>query len=313
MGYLMKTTSILLVALLVLVMMFGFVGCQPTDEPAGSSSDNGPADPITFTFMTYNVRVQVSNDADKRVPYDTVKDRAPLILQHIADADPDVLCIQEWTGNHTMEVAPSLEEQYEILVFQRGDFFESCAILYKKDRFELISTEHFWLSETPEEPSKSWDADYPRIYASALLRDKLSNKTFRAGTTHLDLATVARGKQRKMVVDHTANSAEPAIVCGDFNFDARHDLYLYCINTLNDCRTLVTNATTTASYNGYNVDGQILDADGAVKNGYGYPIDQIFVKRDAFTVHSYSVLNYLIDGKFSSDHFPIVVELSIND
>jgi DNA-directed RNA polymerase subunit beta' len=57
---------------------------------------------------------------------------------------------------------------------------------------------------------------------------------------------------------------------------------------------------------------QILDADGNVKDGYGYPIDQIFVKRNAFTVHSYDVLNYLIDGKFSSDHFPIVVELSLN-
>jgi endonuclease/exonuclease/phosphatase family metal-dependent hydrolase len=177
----------------------------------------------------------------------------------------------------------------------------------------LVESGQYWLSETPDEPSFSWDASYPRIYAYALLRDKKTDKTIRVGTTHLELNIEALGKQRKMVVDYTAQSQEPAIVCGDFNFYALSKLYLYCINNLNDCRTLCPTATTTASYNGYNLATEkVLDADGNVKDGYGYPIDQIFVKRNAFTVHSYDVLNYLIDGKFSSDHFPVVVELSLN-
>lgn len=324
MGYFMKTTSILLVALLVLIMMFGFVGCQPVADNGDSSASASPSDgnisdgdvaePEVFTFklMSFNMRVQVGKTSDKRVEYDTVPDRAPLILKHIADADPDVICVQEWTGSHIIHVQPHLEETYEILSFDRGDF-ECTAILFKKDRFELVETEMFWLSETPDTPSKGWDAAYPRIYSSALLRDKKDGKVFRAGTTHIEAnENTAKGRQRKMVVDHTANSKEPALVCGDFNFDATHALYLYCINTLNDCRTLVPNATTTASYNGYNLDGTALDSEGNVKNGYGYPIDQIFVKRNSFTVHSYKVLNYLIDGKFSSDHYPLVVELSIN-
>lgn len=315
----MKTTSIILIVLLLLVMAFGFVGCCPVvddnNNSSSSSDDDTTQAPEVFTFklMSFNMRVQVGKASDKRVEYDSVEERASLILKHIADADPDVICVQEWTGSHMIYVEPGLEETYEIISFERGDF-ESAAILYKKDRFELVEKECFWLSETPDTPSKGWDASYPRIYSSLLLRDKKDGKVFRAGTTHIDIAKVAMGQQRKMVVDHTANSKEPALVCGDFNFDPTSALYLYCINTLNDCRALDPNAITTASYNGYNLvaDSPVLDEEGNIKDGYGFPIDHVFVKRGAFTVHSYDVLNYLIDGKFSSDHFPVLVELSIN-
>ena len=35
---------------------------------------------------------------------------------------------------------------------------EHSAIFYKKDRFKLIESGDFWLSETPEKPGKGWDA-----------------------------------------------------------------------------------------------------------------------------------------------------------
>ena len=316
MGYHMKIKSIILISLLLLVMVFGFVGCLPVDDDNSSSSsdDNTPIEPEVFTFklMCFNMRVQVGSTADKRVEYDTVDARAPLILKHIADADPDVICVQEWTGAHMIHVQPELEEVYEVLTFER-DLSECAAICYKRDRFELVDTEHFWLSETKEEYSAGWDAVYPRIYSAAILRDKKNGKVFRAGTTHIDIAEIAQVEQRNIVVQHTANSSEPALICGDFNFNTISKLYPYCTEYLDDCRLLAPNAVTTASYNGYDYDKTILDKDGNVIDGKGTPIDHIFVKRGAFTVHSYDVLNYLIEGKFSSDHFPLVVELKIND
>ena len=309
----MKIAFKIFSTLIVFVMLaVSLTGCLVPDD-SSSSADNTPEPTPTFKLMSYNMRIHVLVPGDKRVEYDSAKDRKDLMLKHIADADPDIICVQEWTPVHAEYVGEALEETYDYLEFDRGDLFEQHAIFFKPDRFELVESGQYWLSETPDEPSFSWDASYPRIYAYALLRDKKTDKTIRVGTTHLELNIEALGKQRKMVVDYTAQSQEPAIVCGDFNFDALSKLYLYCINNLNDCRTLCPTATTTASYNGYNLATEkVLDENGNVKDGYGYPIDQIFVKRNAFTVHSYDVLNYLIDGKFSSDHFPVVVELSLN-
>lgn len=298
----------------VMVMM---VGCH-IDPPA-------PVDE-SFTVMTYNVRVETTPGTEK-TEYDTTTRRRELMRKHIQGADPDIICVQEWTLSHEGGVWEDLEETYEKIGERRSNWLtdEYNAILFKKDRFELVETETFWLTDTPglmaEKDTTTglypWGAGYPRICTTAVLLDKISGKTIRVSNTHLDLNEAATGKQRKLVVDYTANSEEPAILCGDFNFHAQSPLYLYCINTLNDCRTTDLNSTTTASYNGYNLQelyqDQVLDKNGNVKDGYGYPIDQIFVKRNSFTVHSYDVLNYLIDGKFSSDHFPVIVRLSVND
>ena len=308
----MKIKSIIVFILLISVLVCSLVACDSPEEP------ETPAEPAKIKLMNFNVRVQPGKTSDYRVKYDSVKDRAPLILKHIADANPDIICMQEWTGNHLLELRNELDKTYERKIFNRGDQYESLAILYKADRFEFVEQQIFWLSETPEKKSMGWDADCYRIYASVILRDKLTEKTFRVGTTHLDLNLQAMENGRNMVVDFTAESEIPALVCGDFNFNNKSAMYEYCVSKLDDCRTLAPNAVTTASYNGYNYPNnanhpdKVLDADNNVKDGFGYPIDQIFVTKSDFTVYSYDVLNYLIDGKFSSDHFPVVVEFSIN-
>src|SRR3546814_15427461 len=53
---------------------------------------------------------------------------------------------------------------------------EYSAIFYKKDRFRLLDHDTFWLSETPEVPSKGWDAALNSICTWGKLRDKESRK-----------------------------------------------------------------------------------------------------------------------------------------
>ena len=129
----MKTRSIILASLLIFVLMFGLVGCLPaTDPDADSSSTNGgnSSEPITFKLMSYNMRVDATSN--KRVEYDTVLARTPLILKHISDADPDVICVQEWTYSHLQYVAPDLEDDYNIEIFHRDALgLVSAAILFK--------------------------------------------------------------------------------------------------------------------------------------------------------------------------------------
>ncbi|HKG22279.1 MAG TPA: endonuclease/exonuclease/phosphatase family protein, partial [Blastocatellia bacterium] len=64
---------------------------------------------------------------------------------------------------------------------------EFSAILYRKERFKLLESSTFWLSETPEVAgSKGWDASLPRIVTWARFRDTQSKQTFFVFNTHFD-------------------------------------------------------------------------------------------------------------------------------
>src|SRR3546814_14316298 len=67
------------------------------------------------------------------------------------------------------------------------------AIFYKKDRFRLLDHDTFWLSETPEVPSKGWDAALNRICTWGKFRDKESRKEFFYFNLHMD----HRGKEAR--------------------------------------------------------------------------------------------------------------------
>ena len=302
----MKIRTIVISSILAVAVIFCSVVCGVyVEAPSTVSADE------VITIMSFNVRVD-TNPLDpngKKVPYDTVAQRSELIVKHIRDANPDVICVQEWMTSHGGVIWRELKKKYNMVSVSRHPTYkldETCGILYDKNRFSLVETNTFWLSETPETPSIGWDAKYYRICTTAVLYDKITEKTFRVSNTHLETTGVAQEKGRRLVVDFTVNSEEPAILCGDFNFDNRYSLYRLTAYKLDDSRTLAPEAITTASYNAYH---KIF----LQENGHGYPIDHIFLQKDKFTVHSYKVLNYLIDGKFSSDHFPVVAKISIND
>ena len=302
----MKTRIIVISSILAVAVIFCSVVCGVcVESPSAISADE------IITVMTFNVRVD-TNPLDpngKKVPYDTVAQRSELIVQHVNDGDADIICFQEWMTSHESTVWRELKYRYNMIAVSRHPTYkldEKCAILYDKNRFTLVETNTFWLSETPETPSIGWDAKYYRICTTAVLYDKITEKTFRVSNTHLETTGVAQEKGRRLVVDYTVNSEEPAILCGDFNFDNRYSFYRLTAYKLDDSRTLAPDSITTASYNAYH---KIFLKTG----GHGYPLDHIFLQKDKFTVHSYEVLNYLIDGKFSSDHFPVVAKISIND
>lgn len=55
---------------------------------------------------------------------------------------------------------------------------EHAAVFYKKERFEMMDSGNFWLSETPEKPSFGWDAQCRRICSWGKFREKNSGEIF---------------------------------------------------------------------------------------------------------------------------------------
>src|SRR3546814_7474041 len=57
---------------------------------------------------------------------------------------------------------------------------------FRRDRFALVGSGTFWLSPTPDVPSKGWDAALPRIATWARLRDRTAERDLLVVNTHLD-------------------------------------------------------------------------------------------------------------------------------
>src|SRR3546814_18126337 len=71
---------------------------------------------------------------------------------------------------------------------------------YRPDRFSLLGSGTFWLSPTPDTPSKGWDAALPRIATWARLKDRSAAQNFLVVNTHFDhIGEVARVESAKMI------------------------------------------------------------------------------------------------------------------
>ena len=117
-----------------------------------------------MTIMSYNVKI--SGDSI-RAP----EKRAPIIIETILDTMPDSLGFQETDKAWVERLAAGLTD-YDYIAKYRDDGIsegEASAIFYLKDKYELVDSGFFWLSETPDEPSLGWDAACNRITSYAIL------------------------------------------------------------------------------------------------------------------------------------------------
>ncbi len=94
-------------------------------------------------------------------------------------------------------------------------------LIFRSDKFELLDSATFWLSETPQIPGKmGWDAACARIATWAILRDLASGEELFVINTHLDhVGKVAKRNGYQMVVTalDSLRGGRPALALGDFN------------------------------------------------------------------------------------------------
>ena len=87
--------------------------------------------------------------------------RRAYVMQQIREEAPDILCLQEVKTMQIGFIVKNLEDYYGYVYKYRSDNYltkEAVPIFYNKERFTLIESDSFWLSETPEKESVGWDA-----------------------------------------------------------------------------------------------------------------------------------------------------------
>ena len=111
---------------------------------------------------TYNLRNNRNDDAKQGNGWDVRRDVvAKLLLFH----DFDIFGTQE-CYNDQLEDLKQRMPNYNYIGVARDDGNkegEYSAIFYRTDKFEVLKSGNFWLSENPEKPGLGWDAVCVRI------------------------------------------------------------------------------------------------------------------------------------------------------
>ncbi len=235
--------------------------------------------------------------------------RAPMVANLIRFHDLDIFGTQEALSNQLNDISTALP-QYEHYGPGRDDGLEKgehSAVFYKKDKYRLLNKGSFWLSQTPEKPSLGWDATCcNRICSWVYLQDVATKKKFYFFNVHFDhQGKVAREESSKLILARikTIAGTRPVILTGDFNGDHESAPYKL-IATSGSLRD--TYAQVKYPYTNNNPTYQ--DFGRSLKNDQ--IIDHIFISGQ-FKVSRWGILTDSYRGKFPSDHFPVMVTVSL--
>ena len=181
----------------------------------------------TLQVGTYNIRNDNRGDSLKGNGWGQ---RLPIIAQQILFHDLEIFGTQEGKYNQ-LEQMKALLPGYEYIGAGRDDGIhagEHSAIFYKTEVFYLLDHGDFWLSPTPDVPSKGWDAALNRICTWGHFRVKATKQELYYMSLHMDhIGVQARMESAKLVVDKIKEICgdKPVVLTGDFNVDQNNPIY----------------------------------------------------------------------------------------
>ncbi len=183
---------------------------------------------------------------------------------------------------------------------------EHAALFYRTARLELLTHGDFWLSETPEKPSRGWDGRCcNRLATWARFADRESGRRFTAMSVHFDHEGVlARRESARLVLARASALAEggPLLLLGDFNAEPGSEPIAILSAALRDARAV----SETPPYGPPGTFNDFKPWQPARER-----IDWQFVSHHV-RVLRYGVLTDTLDGRAPSDHFPVVTELAFD-
>jgi len=256
--------------LIFITLSLTFVQCQ--------CSKDSP-----LTVGTYNIRYKNTSDSLNGNGW---QQRAPVIRDIIKYNTFDIIGIQEALHSQMIDLTDMLPDYSYIGVGRDNGQTagEYAPIFYKKSKFTLTKSGHFWLSDITDAPNVGWDAALPRICTWGKFNVNGFNKPIWFFNLHMDhIGVEARKESARLVLRKIEEmcKAETVILTGDFNVDQTSDNYDILSNSssLNDAFTIAKiRYATNGTFNNFNPN---LKTESR--------IDHIFVSPD-INIRTYGIL-----------------------
>ena len=248
--------------------------------------------------MSYNIRLSSGTIKADSIYHWEHRKQASLNLMH--EENPTVFGLQEACPDQMDYMVENLPEYGYIGVGRddgkrKGEFM---SIFYKKEEVEFIDGGTFWLSETPDQVSKGWDAQCFRTCTWALLKKKDTGKKFVYMNTHLDhMGKVAREESIKLIVERAeklTGGKLPVFITADFNSPTSNAIFKPMQEAMLDAR----------------VEAPVTDDRGTLNcwgtTPPGVVIDHVFYR--GAEAQKFEVLRDKDYGApYVSDHYPVML------
>lgn len=278
-----------------------------------------------ITIGSYNVRYDNSDDKKNGNDWEQ---RCPILSQQILFNDFDIFGAQEVLHHQLEDLLKNLP-QYAYVGVGRDDGAtkgEYAPVFYKKERFKLLKSGHFWLSENTDHPNKGWDAALPRICTWSQFKDLKKKKKVWFFNLHFDHVGVEARKQSAILVLNKIKEMcgkDAVVLTGDFNVDQTNESYklLAGSDVLYDTyETAAIRYALNGTFNSFKSDrltnsriDHIFVSDRFKVDRYGILTDTYRTPKSDKELHTgdfpKEVFTTEAEVRMISDHFPIKVTL----
>lgn len=247
---------------------------------------------VKLKVCTFNLRTPVKDDGINYFP-----NRTGRILDVIKEENPDLIGFQE-VADMTRKWLRDALTDYIVVGCGRdkGLKGESMVIAYRRNCFDMISMDTFWLSTAPSVPGSRYGVDQSgcaRATTAVVLKHDDFEKPFLFLNTHLD----HQGQQARMfgaiqILQYISEKNLPFVLTGDMNALPQSPEMQALVN----CKYRAVVDITAG-------------IDGTFHN-YGRratmsKIDYIFTDMQSDAAESYAYNDVPVEGLYVSDHLPV--------
>ena len=251
------------------------------------------------SVISYNIKYDNKSDTINNWNF-----RKEKLVQLIEFYEPSVVGMQEVLFNQLTYINDHLKNYNYVGVGRddgktKGEF---SPIFYDTNKYKVLKSSTFWLSENPDEISVGWDASMERICTYGLFEDLQTSEKIWVFNTHFD----HRGKKARVFsaklilaqIRKINTDNYPLVFMGDLNVRPDEQAIQLLKTALDEGIEISKKPLygPPGTFNGFR-DGPML-----------HKIDYVFTKH--MDVLSYRHIDERLDSdKHISDHLPVMVEL----
>lgn len=278
-------------------------------------------EPLPLRMVSFNIRYATESPSADEQPWSVRCPKLCTQLRFVTCGHSSAfICLQEVLHSQLQDIQSHLGSSWAHIGLGRDDgkaAGEFSPIFYRTDSWSCERNRTYWLSKTPEKPSRGWDAALNRIVTVGCFRHKVTGTRTVVMSTHMDhIGVKARKEGAKLIVELAevwANEPQapvlPVFLGGDFNSTPDDEAY----------------KTITAPGTGMTDISDLVPADRRYGNhltytSFGEPnetpsrIDFLFVKDPrGIEFATFGVMsNRFDDMVYLSDHRAVVADMELH-